>query len=75
MEIVGHYLGSDSEEFREVLDTVYERAIRPVILQIANMVAQESILLPGQTERVLELSATGEDRSRQGVGSRNGRGV
>src|SRR5262245_63933688 len=53
MEVIGHRLGSDSEELYEVLDTVYERAIRPVILQVANMMAQEGILLPGQTERVL----------------------
>ena len=68
MEIVGHHLGGDGEEFGEVLDTVHERAIRPVILQIANVVAQEGMLLPGQTERVLELSATGEDGAKAGRG-------
>src|SRR5712691_11094447 len=61
MQVVCHRLRDNVKKLFEVRDALNEGAIGLVVFQVADVVAQEGILPPGQTEGVLQMAATGED--------------
>ncbi|MBT9141338.1 MAG: hypothetical protein DDT30_01930 [Dehalococcoidia bacterium] len=61
VHIVGYHLGMDAKQPLVKLDGVLELLQSLLILHIADVLAHESMVLPGETEGVLFLGAAGKD--------------
>jgi hypothetical protein len=61
MQVIGDQLGPDVEQPAIVLDALLEGTEGLVVLQVPDVVAEESVLPPGQAEGVLELPAAGQN--------------
>ena len=61
VKIVGHRHGRDPEQFFHALQRFLEEHQRFVVLQVADVLAQEGVVFLRQAERVLQLGAAGED--------------
>ncbi len=72
VQVVGDHLGVDAEEPAVVLDALGEGPHGLVVLEIADVVADERAVVLGQTERVLQLGPAGEHRPGQGAGAAHG---
>src|ERR1017187_5020153 len=62
MEVVGDDLRSNLENPLQMLDSFVEKAIAFCVLQISDVLAQESVLSFGEADGVLEFASDGQDR-------------
>ena len=65
MQVVRHDLRVDVEQPAEMLDALGEGAQGLGVLQVADVVRDEGVAVPGQAERVLQLGAAGQHVARE----------
>lgn len=62
MKIVSDHPGLNIKEVAEVFDAAYERPVRSLIVEIADVMAEKGLVAVGQAEDVLHLAAAGKGR-------------
>src|SRR5689334_6854862 len=73
MHIVNQAVGLELKQLLEVLDRTHVSAIRRIVIQIAQMMADDAMFLATQSEGRLELTTGRQDRSRTGKRQSMGR--